>query len=60
MTIIYIKYYLYFRSIPLHEMTFIWEIIVVAIAGGVASTVSAVWDIASPDALSMPCYVEVN
>lgn len=47
-------------KIPLYELAFLWEIIIIGLLGGIASTVSAVWELAVPNALSMPCYVQLT
>ncbi|GAB6020125.1 hypothetical protein CHUAL_002854 [Chamberlinius hualienensis] len=45
------------RTISYHEWAFITENIVVSILVGIAATVSAIEEIASPNSLSKPCYV---
>lgn len=61
--IICMKVYMYhnydviFRFVPLHVKVVNIEIILVGILGGVASTYSAIMEIASPDTFVPPCYV---
>jgi len=47
------------RKISLPEMTFMVEIIVVGTIAGIVGTVSAIYDLTAPDALSLPCYVSL-
>lgn len=49
-----------FRFIPLWQRVFSLEIILIGIIGGVAATVSAIIAIASPNSLSVPCYVHLQ
>ncbi|XP_063402416.1 uncharacterized protein LOC134686672 [Mytilus trossulus] len=46
--------------IPLWQRVFSLEIILIGIVGGVAATVSAIIAIASPNSLSVPCYVHLQ
>ncbi|XP_039287493.1 amino acid transporter AVT1A-like isoform X1 [Nilaparvata lugens] len=44
------------RYIPLYERVYMWELIVIGLLGGAASTYSAMTAIFSADALTKPCY----
>ncbi|EEB10155.1 vacuolar amino acid transporter, putative [Pediculus humanus corporis] len=44
------------RSIPLHIRLYLWELIIIGVIGGTASSYSAILSIFSPDAFSLPCY----
>ncbi|VDI84359.1 Hypothetical predicted protein [Mytilus galloprovincialis] len=46
--------------IPLWQKVLNIEIICIGIIGGLAATVSAIIAIATPDSLSVPCYVSLN
>ncbi|XP_076079475.1 uncharacterized protein LOC143049691 [Mytilus galloprovincialis] len=46
--------------IPLWQKVLNIEIICIGIIGGLAATVSAILTIATPDSLSVPCYVSLN
>ncbi|XP_014248176.1 amino acid transporter AVT1A-like isoform X2 [Cimex lectularius] len=45
------------REIPLYKRIYMWEIILIGILGGVASTYSAVLAIFHLDSMSKPCYL---
>lgn len=45
----------YFRQVPLYEKAYMWELILVGIVGGIASSYSAI-EVIINDPLSKPCY----
>lgn len=44
------------RPIPLHIRVYLWELILIGIVGGTASTYNAMLAIFSPDSMTLPCY----
>ena len=57
---IYLFIFIFCRFIPLWQKVFNYEIIVIGIVGGIAATVSAIISIASPNSLSVPCYIHLQ
>lgn len=44
------------RKIPLFEKVYMWELIFIGLAGGSASTYSAIMAIFGPESFTKPCY----
>ncbi|CAL4105400.1 unnamed protein product, partial [Meganyctiphanes norvegica] len=48
------------RKIPLWERIILWEIVILGVVGGIASTVSAVFAIADPNSFGQNCFVNFD
>lgn len=44
------------RHIPLHMRVYMWELILIGLVGGTASTYNAIQDIFSSESVAKPCY----
>ena len=48
------------REVPLGKTVMLIEIMVVGILAGATSTYSAIRDLASPNAFTLPCFINVT